>query len=306
MTKRNKYENDIHNGILIVNKDAQMTSHDVVNKIRRLYSTRRVGHTGTLDPMATGVLIVLIGRAAKATEFITAGKKLYTAALKLGITTDTEDTTGTVLSTSDSIPCEKDVVNAAESFIGDIEQIPPMYSALKIGGRKLVDLARKGIEVERPSRPVTIYQISVTPTEDSSVYILDVECSGGTYIRTLCADIGKALGCGGAMASLERRRNSGFNIENSYTIADIENMSEQDRGNLLLPIEMMFSDLPKIELPAFFAHLASCGAEIYQHKIKTDLPLGRRVRLSDNGHFFAIGEVQSFEDGSAIKPIKQF
>lgn len=306
MTKINKYENDIYNGILIINKEEGMSSHDVVNKTRKLFCTRRVGHTGTLDPMATGVLVVLVGRAAKAAEFITSGKKFYTAKLKLGITTDTEDTTGKVLTVSDNLPLFQNVTNAATLFTGQIEQIPPMYSAVKINGKKLVDLARQGITVERMPRTVNIYKIDVTPTHDTSIYTLDVECSAGTYIRTLCADIGKYLGCGGAMAALERKKNSGFDIKDSYKLPDIESMSLDERKNLLIPTEELFKDLPKTELPSFFAHLASCGAEIYQHKIKTDFKLGQRLRLYDGDRFFALGEVRDFEDGTAIKPIKFF
>ena len=147
-------------GVLIVNKHAGCTSHDVVNKIRRLYGTKRVGHTGTLDPMATGVLVVLIGRAAKAEEYLQSGNKGYTATMRLGITTDTEDTTGTVLTSTDSLPLPEEVAAVNREFLGKIEQIPPMYSALKVGGRKLVDIARAGGEIERKPRPVEIFSLT--------------------------------------------------------------------------------------------------------------------------------------------------
>ena len=181
-------------GVLLVNKHAGVTSHDIVFKIRRLFGTKRVGHTGTLDPMATGTLVVLIGRAAKAAEYLVSDSKRYKATLKLGITTDTEDTTGEVITKSEDIPSPADVISAAESFLGDYEQIPPMYSALKVGGKKLCDLARQGVTVEREARAVKIHAITCKPTDKSDEFFLDVSCSSGTYIRTLCADIGAKLG----------------------------------------------------------------------------------------------------------------
>ena len=189
-------------GILLINKHAGATSHDIVNKVRRAMHTKRVGHTGTLDPMATGVLVVLVGRAAKACEYVSHDRKVYRATLRLGLTTDTEDTTGTVLTTCDTLPSPEQVAAICERFVGKIEQIPPMYSALKVDGQKLCDLARQGIEVERKARPIEIYALSCVPTNSPTDYTLTVDCSGGTYIRTLCADIGASLGCGGALATL--------------------------------------------------------------------------------------------------------
>ena len=293
-------------GVLIVNKHAGCTSHDIVNKIRRLYGTKRVGHTGTLDPMATGVLVVLVGRAAKAEEYLQPGKKGYRATLRLGLTTDTEDTTGAVLTTCDSLPAEGEVTATCEGFVGRIEQIPPMYSALKVGGRKLVDIARAGGEVERKARPVEIYSLDCKPTDAASDYILDVECSGGTYIRTLCADIGAALGCGGAMASLERTETCGFRIEQSHTVDELTEMTEAEREALLIPTESLFEDCPVVTLPEFFEKLCRGGCEIYQKKIGTQHEVGTRVRLYGKGGFFALGEVREYENGTAIKSIKMF
>ena len=182
-------------GVLILNKPAGMTSHDVVNKVRTLYGTRQVGHTGTLDPMATGVLVVLVGRAVKASEYVVADDKEYVAGLKLGITTDTEDTTGKILSKHDGeYPDFRIVSETVKRFTGCIEQIPPMYSAIKIDGKKLVDLARKGLETERRPRPVNVYRAELIPTDSDRDYFLAVKVSKGTYMRTLCADMGKALG----------------------------------------------------------------------------------------------------------------
>ena len=294
-------------GVLIVNKHAGVTSHDIVGMIRRLYHTRRVGHTGTLDPMATGVLVVLIGRAAKACEYLISDRKRYRATLRLGITTDTEDTTGEVLTTASKLPTEADLQAILPSFRGKIQQIPPMYSALKVDGRKLVDLARAGVTVERKPREIEIFDLIATPTETESDYTLDVCCSGGTYIRTLCADIGAALGCGGAMATLERTEACGFPIEKAYTVAQLEGMTDDERLALLFPAESLFEELQAVRLPAFYEKLCRSGCEIYLKKIGSSIPVGTKVRISDqNGSFFAIGEVRDYEGGAAIKATKTF
>ena len=294
------------NGVLIVNKHAGVTSHDVVFKVRRLFGTKKVGHTGTLDPMATGVLVVLVGRAAKAAEYLVSDSKRYKATLKLGITTDTEDTTGAVLTSSNDIPSADEVIAAAESFRGAYDQIPPMYSALKVNGQKLCDLARQGVSVEREARRVTIHEIKCEPTADADIFSLDVSCSSGTYIRTLCSDIGARLGCGGAMASLERVNTGGFSLEEAIGIAELEEMSEEQRFARLIPTESLFDSLPKVKLSEFYERLSRSGCEIYQKKIGADRPVGARVRLCGKRGFFALGEVREYEDGTAIKAIKQF
>ena len=293
-------------GVLIVNKHGGATSHDIVNKIRRLYGTRRVGHTGTLDPMATGVLVVLVGRAAKAAEYLSSDRKSYVATLRLGITTDTEDITGELLTSCEEIPDEEKVKEVVDSFLGDIKQIPPMYSALKVGGKKLCDLARQGVSVERSARDITIHSIKCEKLSDTD-YLLDVDCSSGTYILTLCADIGKTLGCGGTMATLNRTGAGDFKIERSHSVSEIEEMAEEDRISLLLPIESLFLELPEIKLPAFFERLSRNGCEIYQKKIRTSFATGTRVRMCDEqGKFYALGEVADYKDGSAVKTIKLF
>lgn len=294
-------------GLLIINKHLGVTSHDIVWKIRKLFGTKRVGHTGTLDPMASGVLVVLVGRAAKAAEYLVSDEKRYSALLRLGLTTDTEDATGTVLTTTDALPSAEEVLSTCEKFVGEILQIPPMYSALKVGGQKLCDLARKGIEIEREARPVTIHSLVCAPTEIPSEYRLDVLCSSGTYIRTLCADIGASLGCGAVMAALERTRTGGFSIEESHTIQQLEAMSADERLACLIPTERLFDSLPAVCLPEFFEKLCRGGCELYQKKLRTDYAVGQRVRLcSADGHFFALGEVRDYESGSAIKAIKTF
>ncbi len=294
-------------GILLVDKPAGMTSHDVVWKVRKLFGTKKMGHTGTLDPMATGVLVVLLGRAAKACEYVSHDEKVYEAVLRLGLTTDTEDVTGTVLTTADSIPSAAEVEAVLPRFRGEILQIPPMYSALKVNGRKLCDLARAGEVVEREARPVTVKELSCAGTDSAADYRLIVRCSGGTYIRTLCADIGEALGCGGVMAALRRTEAVGFSIDDCVTLESLEEMDMADRLALLKPVEGLFSDLPAVHLPDFYRTLCRNGCEIYQKKIGTDFPVGTRVRLCDGrGGFFALGEAGEFEDGTAIKAIKIF
>ena len=296
-------------GILILHKPVGITSHDAVYKIRKLYGTKRVGHTGTLDPLAEGVLVMLIGRAAKAAEYLVCDSKEYVATIRLGITTDTEDVTGNILTdVRDGQPPSLESVSAAVStFEGDIMQIPPMYSALKVGGKKLCDLAREGVTVERAARPVTIHSIDAQPTDDPWEYKLTVGCSSGTYIRTLCADIGKALGCGGAMATLLRTSAGGASINGAVTLETLEEMELTDRLSLLMPVEDLFVTLPAVRLSEFYTKLCRSGCEIYQKKIHTAYGVGDRVRICDaTGRFFALGEVREYPDGTAIKSIKMF
>ncbi len=295
------------NGVLIVNKPKGITSHDVVGKIRKLYGTRKVGHTGTLDPLATGVLVILLGRAAKAAEYLVADRKTYIARLTLGLTTDTEDITGKVLTQTNDMPNTDEVIRACGEFVGKIKQIPPMYSALKVDGKKLYDLAREGIEVERKARDIEIFRLDVTPTDKANEYELLVECSSGTYIRTLCADIGARLSCGGVMSALHRVVAGGFDIENSHTLEELEGMDIEARYNLLAPTESLFSNFEMVKLPTFYEKLCRSGCEIYQNKIKTNIEVGTRVRLcTQKGEFFALGEVREYENGTAIKAIKTF
>ena len=299
-------------GILILDKPAGMTSHDCVAIIRRLFHTRKVGHTGTLDPMATGVLPILLGRAAKAAEYLTAEDKHYIAGLRLGLTTDTEDITGTVLTECNEIPDEDAVQAAVRCFIGEIEQIPPMYSALKVDGQKLYDLARQGITVERKARPITVSSIGCEK-QDERTYTLDVRCSKGTYIRTLCADIGAKLGCGGVMCSLRRAGSGNFTLDTAYTIEALEAMTDDERLSCLMPTEALFSDLEKLVLPAFYERLADNGQPIHLKKLyrgKYDesryTPGQRMTIIGENKGFFALGEVREGEDGLIVKPIKKF
>lgn len=295
-------------GVLVVDKPQGFTSFDVVGKVRRLYGTRRVGHTGTLDPLATGVLVVLVGRAAKASEYLAVHDKSYRAVMKLGITTDTEDIEGRVLSCSECLPGADAVISAAAGFCGEIMQTPPMYSALKVGGQKLCDLARKGQTVERQARPVTIHSIICEPLDAlDGRYMLDVSCSSGTYIRTLCADIGAALGCGGVMAELRRTSVGNFTLADANTPEELENMTPKEREARLLPVESLFTGLRRVVLPGFFERLFRSGCEIYQKKLGTSFTDGERLRVcSADGSFFALGEVFEYPGGSAIRSVKIF
>jgi tRNA pseudouridine55 synthase len=298
-------EEDMKSGLIIIDKEEGMSSHTAVSRVKRLLGQDKAGHTGTLDPMATGVLPVLIGRGVKASEYMLTSDKHYIARLLLGVTTDTEDVTGEVLSRSERVPTVAEVAVAIRSMLGESLQTPPMYSALKVGGRKLCDLAREGKTVEREARVITVYSIEYKRISELE-YELDVKCSKGTYIRTLCADIGKKLGTGGVMETLERTKASVFTLRDAKTISELERMSESERKTVIYPIEYVFADLEKVYLEPFFARLARCGVEIYLKKIGLALPEGTRVTIFDERGFFALGEVREFDTGLAIKPIKQF
>ena len=295
-------------GILCINKPSGFTSHDVVNKIRRLYNTKKVGHTGTLDPMATGVLILLVGRAVKASEYLMSQKKSYVAGLKLGITSDTEDISGQILTKSENVPPKDEVFAACNKFVGEIMQIPPMYSALKVNGKKLVDIARSGEVIEREARPITVHKLEVEcVNEKNGEYLLSVECSKGTYIRTLCADIGASLGCGGVMSSLERRENCGFSINQAHTLEEIEALDAESRKDLLIPIEKAFFDYKKLSLAPFYANLAKNGVKLFASKVSPAAQLGEKFALYENDKFFAVAEAVLNSDGeSVIRVMKQF
>ena len=292
-------------GLVLVNKEAGVTSQTVVNRVKRLFGAAKAGHTGTLDPMATGVLPVLVGRAVKANDFILSAEKHYRAELLLGRDTDTEDVTGATLAESDDIPDESTVQATVSRFVGEQMQIPPMYSAIRVGGRRLMEIAREGKTIEREGRPITVYSLTATRLS-CRVYALDVHCSKGTYIRTLCADIGRALGCFGCMQALMRTETAGFSLAACHTLAEYEAMTEEKRLAAVIPTEALFPLAPRVELPAFFARLAHNGLPIYLRKIGRTDPLGSYIRLYDGGVFFALGEVREEEEGLAVRPIRQF
>ncbi|MCI8476855.1 MAG: tRNA pseudouridine(55) synthase TruB [Oscillospiraceae bacterium] len=235
-------------GILVVDKPEGWTSHDVVAKVRRLFGERRVGHSGTLDPMATGVLPVFLGRATRAVSFAVDSEKEYIAGLQLGVITDTQDTTGTILETRPVSVGRKELEALLPQFRGEQMQRPPMYSAIKQNGKKLYELARAGQEVERAPRPVTFYTLELLEGEGQSqwgpVFTLRVRCSKGTYVRTLCHDIGQALGCGGAMCALRRTHAAGFGLEQAVTMETL--MEAEDRAAFLLPVDTCFQQYPAL------------------------------------------------------------
>lgn len=285
------------NGIILIDKPQGWTSHDVVGKLRGILHERRIGHSGTLDPLATGLLVVFIGRATRAVEFAEADRKEYIAGLRLGMSTDTQDITGRIISKETDIPDEPEVRIAIERFRGELEQIPPMYSAVKIGGKKLYELARKGESIERKPRHITIFGLEITGRSDND-YILDVVCSKGTYIRTLCHDIGAALGCGGCMSSLRRTKSGVFSVDNAYTIAEIQEAADRgEEEKLLLPIDTLFAGYTKLSVDADSEKKLKNGCII--NTSSTD---GRFRVYSEDGEFLLLGDVK---DG-VMKTVKNF
>ena len=234
------------NGIIIIDKPQDWTSHDVVAKLRGKLRERRMGHAGTLDPMATGVLPVFVGRATRAVEFAAEGEKEYVAGLKLGFVTDTQDTTGTVLETRSVTVGTGELEAVLEQFRGPILQIPPMYSALKRDGKKLYELARKGVEVEREARPITIHGLALEGQTGEGEYTLRVRCSKGTYIRTLCHDIGEKLGCGGVMSSLRRTMACGFTIADAIPLGEV--LEAEDAEGLLRSVDSYFVSYQRLTI----------------------------------------------------------
>ena len=296
---------EIKAGVLIVNKHAGVTSHRIISSCRKLFGTRQVGHTGTLDPMATGVLPILIGRAVKASDYLMMHDKEYICEMKLGLTTDTEDITGEILTQSDNIPTEETVLGVIDGFKGKIKLIPPMYSAVKVGGRKLVDIAREGREVEREARDVEIYAIDARKISDDT-YSMRVECSKGTYIRTLCSDIGKALGCGAVMSSLIRTKTGSFTLDQSVTVEELDNMTPEEREARLIPVEELFASLPELNVPDFYAKLVRGGTNLFQKKLKAHIEDGQLCRIRNKGEFIALGRGAIVDGEAVIRPEKLF
>ena len=290
-------------GIINVYKEAGFTSFDVVAKLRGILKIRKIGHTGTLDPDATGVLPICIGKATKICDLLTDRDKTYRAVMRLGIVTDTLDMSGNVLETNEVIVTEEDVKSAIMSFVGDIMQIPPMYSALKVNGQKLVDLARKGQVVERKPRPVTIYDIGI---EDITLPLVTftISCSKGTYIRTLCDDIGRKLGCGGSMESLERIKAAGFSVENALTLSDIERIRDEgDLDSIILAIDEALVEYPKVVAAEECTKILQNGGKVSADDLTlTDLDAEMvRMYMADDT-FVGIYE----RVGDVYKPNKMF
>ena len=236
------------NGLLIIDKQADWTSHDVIAKLRGILKEKRIGHGGTLDPMATGVLPVFIGRATRAVPFCEAFDKEYIAGLRLGLVTDTQDTTGTILAQNDVSVAKQDVEKVIQGFIGQQQQLPPMYSAVKVGGTRLYQLARRGIEAERKPRNITIHDIEIL-SHTGNDWLLRLVCSKGTYVRTICHDIGQLLGCGGTMCSLRRTRAGIFTLDEAVTLKQVEAVSITGRvEDIVNPVDTLFGGYPRISI----------------------------------------------------------
>ena len=285
------------NGILLIDKPPLWTSNDVVSKLKGVLKERRIGHSGTLDPLATGLLAVFAGRATRAVSFAESHDKRYTAALRLGLRTDTQDISGNVISKGQTDVKDEELDRVLSCFVGEIEQTPPMYSAVRVNGKRLYELARKGIEVERKPRKITVYSIERKGRESGDI-VLDIKCSKGTYIRTLCSDIGEMLGCGACMSALRRTEAGLFSVENAYTLDEVIREAEiGDVSSLLLPTETIFSEYERITVSA------SAEAKVRNgNPVSFSAPDGTYRVCSQQGEFLALGKC---EDG-IMKTIKSF
>ena len=282
------------NGIVIVDKPQNWTSQDVTARLRRVFQTRRIGHGGTLDPMATGVLPVFVGRGTRGVEFFEHAEKTYETVLKLGITTDTEDIWGSVLTQSPVSVTEEQVEAVLSRFRGEIMQVPPMYSALKVNGQKLCDLARKGQQVQRQPRPITIHQLTLLERGEDTLR-LQVRCSKGTYIRTLCKDIGEALGCGGCMQQLRRTSAGEYTIEEAVPLEAL--LESENPEQFLRPVDSMFRSCPSLKLTANQETRCRNG-----NPFSLSVPDGTYRAYSESGEFLMLGKVE----GGIMSTIKSF
>ena len=304
------------NGVINIYKIKGFTSHDVVAKLRGIMKQKKIGHTGTLDPDATGVLPVCLGNATKLCDMLTEKEKEYIAKVQLGVTTDTQDMTGTVLFSKEVTVTEEEVRAALSSFIGLYEQVPPMYSALKVNGKKLYELAREGKEVERKARPVTIHEIEVLEMNLPTLFIR-VRCSKGTYIRTLCHDLGEKLGCGAAMAALERTKSGQFSLETAITLEELEEKlkcsgenREEVLQELVIPVDKMFAELQELRLLPEWERLVENGNSFEEKNLKREFHISNRVDKSQyrvyigQDTFMGIYEFRKGE--KRFTPIKMF
>lgn len=287
------------NGILLIDKSAGWTSSDVVVKLKGVLHQRRIGHAGTLDPMATGLLTVFVGRATRAVEFAEAHDKRYTAHLRLGTVTDTQDITGTVLAQNEANVTADELRAVLARFLGEHEQTPPMYSAIKVNGKKLYEIARAGGTAERKPRRIRIDALSLIG-EDAGDWVLDVRCSKGTYIRALCDDIGAALGCGGCMSALRRTAAGEFTVDAAHTLDEV--IAAANSGNaeeLLIPVDTLFAAHPAWRADAAAERRIRCGNEVKA----AGLADGEyRVYSAETGEFLMLGRVQN----GVMKTVKSF
>jgi len=291
------------NGIIIIDKPADWTSHDVIAKLRGVLKQKRIGHGGTLDPMATGVLPVFAGRATRAAEFCENAEKEYLAELQLGIVTDTQDITGSILQKNDVSITAEDLKAILPRFTGAVKQIPPMYSAIKKDGKKLYELARKGVEIPREPREINISKLELTTCQrDGSLdsFMLRIVCSKGTYIRTLCHDIGEALGCGGTLSALRRIRAGVFTIDKAHTLDNVISTTLTVSVNdIIIPTDSIFSDYPQITLSDSETRKAKNGAVC---AVQGGISDGKYRVYAPDGEFLLFGEAVS----NKVKTIKSF
>lgn len=273
-------------GILVVNKRQGITSHDCIYILRDLLGIKKIGHTGTLDPMAIGVLPMTIGKATRVSSFIQNSEKEYIATIEFGIETDTEDITGNIIERSDKIPTEKEVLDILPKFTGRIEQIPPMYSAVRVDGRKLYKIAREGRVVDRPKREINVSSLELL---DSNPFTLKINCSSGTYVRTLISDIGKELGTFATMTSLIRTKVGPFSVENAIKIDDLESMTKEEIEEKLYPTDFALRNIPKYNVPKSFFERLINGVKFYDNRMNDG-----KYSIYCRDEFIGIGE---FVDG---------
>lgn len=291
------------NGILCIHKPAEFTSFDVIAKVRGIVGQRKMGHAGTLDPMATGVLPVFLGGATKAISLMEDHTKQYRASFRLGLTSDTQDIWGKILSQREVKVCKEDVFYTLNDFRGNVLQIPPMVSAVHHEGKRLYDLARQGIEVEREPRPIEISHLElVEGSEETGEYTVDVSCSQGTYIRTLCADIGEALGCGAVMTSLLRTRSCGFTLKECVTMEELQRIRNEGGEFPILPIKRAFRHLPDLMITPAQATRFRNGGDLAAERLRGAKGEGDYCVLSLEGVFLGIGRL----DGESLKIRKLF
>ena len=298
----------MYHGMINVYKEKGFTSHDVVAKLRGICKQKNVGHTGTLDPDAVGVLPVCLGCATRLCDMLTDKDKEYVAVLRLGITTDTQDATGKVLAEKEVSVSEEEVRAVIASFEGEQLQIPPMYSALKVNGKKLYELAREGKEIERKARPIVVHEIEIL-SENMPEFTIRVKCSKGTYIRTICHDIGQKLSCGGVMVSLKRTKVGNFGIEDAYTLSQIEDMAKEGKlCEILLPVEKVFEKLPEIRVKETAMKALLNGNQLKKEEIlmlSDEALKAEEVRVyGADGRFYG---VYGYQEGRKLFcPIKMF
>ena len=286
------------NGIIIIDKPAGWTSQDVTAKLRGVFHERRIGHGGTLDPMATGVLPVFVGRATRGVEFFESAEKEYEATLRLGTVTNTQDTTGEVVEEHEVQVSDEQLLAVCRQLTGEISQMPPMYSAIKVNGKKLYELARKGQDVERKPRAVTIFALDVLSRNGSDVQ-LRIRCSKGTYIRTLCHDLGQLLGCGGCMAALRRTQAGQFTLAQSVTLPQLLEFTEgNDPAQLLMPVDALFSAYPALIVTMAQTERLRHGAQVRDWQFAD----GTYRVFAENGEFLLLGAVK----GGVLTTIKSF